>query len=514
MAEERVTVRVEVEGAQEGARQVERLATSVSGSSDQFQRMAQTGQQTAQRLQGVASAVQTLTSAVGSRDRTAGLVSSVAGAVAQFAAMGSMLGPAGTVVGGLAGLAVGINGVVTSTNRMTSAVETAADRLRDATTEAGRYAAALALVRAENDSVARLAAGRAISGGGALTGMSADDARAEIYSREAEIRRLSEEYGSAEGSPRVRQLQAEVDRLRREVLGESAGGITVEEGTLEMVAPGDPRYGRTPGVGRGGGRRRNPEMEAWEASMASMREDAAYEEQIWAETMASINSDVEDSLAERTRLREEAAERDAEIADAEFERQREVNEALADAERDHQERIAEGRLAMKDAQTELDQRQLQQREDTLGEYMSLAGQATSAFGKTLASIAMGEKSADEAFKGLAASFLEMISQYASLKAGVEFADAAASFARYDFSGGAAHIGAGLAFTAVAVATGVGAAAINQPPSAPARPETAANDTGGRGGDVNIFWNSPVVTAQTEQELGRSLQGLLGMAEAA
>jgi hypothetical protein len=108
----------------------------------------------------------------------------------------------------------------------------------------------------------------------------------------------------------------------------------------------------------------------------------------------------------------------------------------------------------------------------------------------------------------------MISQYATMKAGVEFADAAASFARYDFGGGAAHIGAGLAFTAVAVATGVGAAALNSPPSAPARPETTQQGTGtAKGGDTVINWNSPVVTTATRAELGREIGSMLGEAAA-
>jgi hypothetical protein len=105
----------------------------------------------------------------------------------------------------------------------------------------------------------------------------------------------------------------------------------------------------------------------------------------------------------------------------------------------------------------------------------------------------------------------MISQYATMKAATEFADAAASFAKYDYAGGAAHIGAGVAFTAIAVATGVGAAAIGSAPSAPARPESGGGAEAAQGGDVVINWNSPVITAGTQAELGRELQAAVSAA---
>jgi hypothetical protein len=148
------------------------------------------------------------------------------------------------------------------------------------------------------------------------------------------------------------------------------------------------------------------------------------------------------------------------------------------------------------------------------ELTGMLGQTTAALGKAVGSIILGEKTTEEAFKGLAAAFLEMISQYATLKAATEFAEAGAAFASFNYGGGAAHIAAGVAFTAVAVATGVGAAAINAPPQAPARPEAGQQPTeGGGGGDVNVFWNSPVVTALTRAELGRDISSMVSEAGA-
>lgn len=248
---------------------------------------------------------------------------------------------------------------------------------------------------------------------------------------------------------------------------------------------------------------------------------------------AASNEDIASIGAEFERLAAERAEREAEAnalieekrnahyealkemaieaQDAELERQREVNEALAEMENERQERIREGQLAMKENQEADEERSLERRRSLNGELMGLLGDATMAFGKSLAAIATGEQTAEEAFQGLAKAFLEMISQYATLKAATEFADAAASFAKYDYAGGAAHIGAGVAFTAIAVATGVGAAALGSAPSAPARPEAGGGAEAAQGGDVVINWNSPVITAGTQAELGRELQAAVSAA---
>lgn len=515
MAEENVKVRIEIEGAQQSARDLDRVGqglgtvatgaaqagrattTATAGMAD----MARGGQALAQRVQGASAAVQTLVGALGSRNHTAGLVASVAGTTAQFAAMGAMLGPAGTVIGGLVGLTAGLVGVVDASSRVATAVDQAEEALRDATTQADRYAAALAAVRAESDALAGLNRANAIRAGD-TTALSSEEASAEIRSREAEIARLREEYGATEDSPRVRLMREEIERLREEVR------IDVEEGTIEMIAPSDPRYRTRDGRTRRGSRDDTDYgAEAIERERASMAEVAARNAAHQAEMAAEIRKRYEEE--EELRLRNEERQREAD--EREFARAVEMNQALAQAEEERQDRIAEGRLAMKEAQEEADAQALEGRRETATEMTGLLGNVTMSFGKTLAAIATGEKSADEAFKGLAASFLEMISQYTTLKAATEFAEAGASFANYDYGGGAAHIAAGVAFTAVAVATGVGAAAINAPPQAPARPETSSDRNEGRGGDVVIVWNSPVVTAGTRAELGREMRTLVGEA---
>ena len=132
----------------------------------------------------------------------------------------------------------------------------------------------------------------------------------------------------------------------------------------------------------------------------------------------------------------------------------------------------------------------------------------------LQAIIAGNKTAEEAFTGLLASFLKYISEQSMLKAIYEYAEAIASFASYKYDQGAQHLAAGIAYTAVAVAAGAGAAALSAPSAKgsseekPASPESGRGDGGGGGGDIVINWNSPVVTAGTRAELGRDMAGMI------
>lgn len=516
MAEQPIQIEVQFEGAEQAARELGRVSNSVeqvgrtaNTAGNSVESFARGFQNTAQRIQGVAGAVQSLASSFGSENRTGSLVASVAGATAQFAAMGAMLGPTGAIVGGIAGLAAGLFNVVTASDSSRSAIEQLRETLQNATTDADRYAAALALIRGEDEAAARSERARAVRGEDwTALNLADEELRAEIRVRQAEIDQLIEEYGAAaESGTRIAALREDIRRLEILSTVESEVVIFDEPPAAPAAAP----------VRRGGGGRRR---------------ELTMPEELLAGGGAS-RDDISELGAEMDRLAAERAEREAETnalieekrnehyealkemaiaaQDAELERQREVNEALAEMENERQERIREGQLAMKENQEDEEERSLERRRSLNGELMGLLGDATMAFGKSLAAIATGEQTAEEAFQGLAKAFLEMISQYATMKAATEFADAAASFAKYDYAGGAAHIGAGVAFTAVAVATGVGAAALGSAPSAPARPETGGPAEGGAGGDVIINWNSPVITAGTQAELGRELQAAVSAA---
>jgi hypothetical protein len=513
MAEQPIQIEVTFDGASEATRELGRVSQGISNVGQTADRAGVTiesfsrgFQNTAQRIQGVAGAVQTLASTFGSENRTGSLVASVAGATAQFASMGAMLGPTGAVVGGIAGLAAGLFNVVTASDSSRSAIEQLRETMQNATTDADRYAAALALVRGEDEAAARSERARAIRGENwAALNLPNEELRAEIRAREAEINQLIDQYGAAaESGTRVSALREDIRRL--EILSSVESETTIFGEPAAASAPA--RRG-----GGGGGRRGRDvfEMLGGAASNEDIAGISAEFERLAAER-AEREAEANALIEEKRNAHYEALKEMAiEAQDAELERQREVNEALAEMENERQERIREGQLAMKENQEADEERSLERRRSLNGELMGLLGDATMAFGKSLAAIATGEQTAEEAFQGLAKAFLEMISQYATLKAATEFADAAASFAKYDYAGGAAHIGAGVAFTAIAVATGVGAAAIGSAPSAPARPEAGGGTEAAQGGDVVINWNSPVITAGTQAELGRELQAAVSAA---
>lgn len=521
MSEGQIQIDVEFNGAQEAVASLGRVeqgvrevGTASAASGTSLQGMATQFSSTAQRVQGVAGAIQGLVGALGSRDRTAGLVASVAGATAQFAAMGSMLGPAGTLAGGVIGLTTSILSLARANDDVAASARAARNEL-----------AALANQRiAERNEEAMR---RRISRGD-LAGVSGTDLEREREMRSIELERLDEQFRALmerhreavamyEGAGRsvpadIRRSMSEELRNLREAHGELRGEW--ENINSELVGRGGGLGTPTPTTTTtrtgGGGGGPSPAEEAWDRYNAAMED---------AETRRAAAEEA---------AREAAAEHNAAILEEEtkrYEAERALADEAAEEERKRMEESLELHRQLAEKQADIDQEMaakrqqvaeqaMEQRRQTSQEMTGMLGDMTMSFGKSLAAIATGEKTADEAFKGLLKSFLEMISQYATLKAATEFADAGSAFARYDYAGGAGHIAAGVAFTAVAVATGVGAGALGAAPSAPARPESSGvGESGGKGGDVIINWNSPVVTAGTKAELGREIGVMLGEAAA-
>lgn len=512
--QDKLEIEIEVDGGQESKRQVDGVADSVEtlgeragqattqtrAASAQLEQLARAGQTGAQRLQGVAGAIQSVVSAFGGRDRTAGMVSSVAGATAQFAAMGAMLGPGGTVLGGLAGLVVGIRQAVSANEDLEASTRRAREEL-------SRLASQRLADRAAETLDRDISRGSIAEAGAADLERAREERRIRLEQLETELdtrveseraaRRALEGVGREVSEDRRRNFRDDLERMRDEArdLRREIGNIDSElVGRSGALGTSD---GGASGRGGGGGRRDGRAQRGDEQGFGDpfrIDADAVSQNDRLAELAAERLALVEDTLAKEARLRDEAVEEERKRAEEElaiWQRQ------AAEMERLGQQQEEERRAA--------DERALEMREQTATELTGMFGDVTSAFGKTIASIATGEKSAGDAFKGLAAAFLEMISQYATLKAGTEFAEAGASFARYDYGGGALHIAAGVAFTGVAIATGVGASAINQAPQAPARPEAVPGSIGaGRGGDTIIMWNSPVVTAGTHAELARTI----------
>lgn len=451
------------------AESAQQSTAAVDGNFDAF---ARGGQSFVQRVQGMAGATQSLVSALGSSNRTAGLVASLAGSTAQFAAMGAMLGPAGAVVGGVAGFAAGVIGLASAHREVRPEIEETTEAIRAEGEAALTASEAMAQFLESVTTASRVEGLRSLS-----------DQITSLTDEMYRLRDAGDGIGAEVMAERIRTLQ----RL------ESSERANLDE---ETRTTGRPRTGRG-----GGGRERQGDDRGLYDALSN--------------DLGGVS------------VQEDEMERRRALIERELDVEAEMNQAAADAELERQQLLAEGRLAIKEREleeserleqehedrlNELKERALAQREQQGEEIVSLFSGTTKLIGDAIKDIATGEKTSEEAFKGLAAAFLEMISQYASLKAATEFADAAASFARYDYGGGAAHIGAGLAFTAVAVATGVGAAVLNAPPSAPARPEASTQDSGGsNGGDVYIAWNSPVVTAGTRAELGREISTMVGEA---
>lgn len=492
-----IDLEVRIAGVEAAVRGVEGLTSSLVEESraaqgatratntteESFADLVRGGQSVIQRIQGVASAVQSLVSQLGSSDRTAGLVASIAGTTAQFASMGAMLGPGGAVVGGIIGLGTSLYGLVTAHDDAAEAARNQAGALDDVS-ESVR---GLGEVMLEWRDVLGIE-GAVRAGGEALGDLSESALASELRTREARLMELR--VANAETGALVRS--EEEIRLRREVEG------------LEAEIRRRDADDSTPS--RGG--RRAPAEET--VLGAAMTEDALAE-------FTSINSDEE--LARRAEADAEYAAQAEELANAEIERLAREGDAQAELfalKEELRQQDLESEREKQDYLRELEEQAAEAREQELDGLMQMVGRSSKAIFTAIAQVASGAKSGEEAFLGLLKSFLEMISEYAALKAATEFADAAASFARYDFGGGAAHVGAGLAFTAVAVATGVGAAAIGTgAPQAPARPEAQPAAEGGGGNTSYVInWNSPVVTAGTRAELGRDLMGLMSEAEAA
>jgi hypothetical protein len=246
---------------------------------------------------------------------------------------------------------------------------------------------------------------------------------------------------------------------------------------------------------RGGGRRRVEEPQAAAVdegdAMAVVRDiigeqNAALREQ--EELMRGINE-----------LKDQAQEKDERLAAR--------ADAAAEREKD---RLEEQQDKLNEAADQARQRHEEQVEG----YKSVMGVVVGGLNDALQSIIAGNKTAEEAFTGLLASFLKYISEQSMLKAIYEYAEAIASFASYRYDQGAQHLAAGIAYTAVAVAAGAGAAALSAPSAKgageekPASPESGRAGEGRGGGDVVINYNSPVVTAGTRAELGRDMAGMI------
>ena len=458
-----------------------------------------------QRLAAAANAIQGVTSALGVEGQVAGLIGRVTQTSAAMAQLGASFGPQGALVGGILGAAI------PAIQYMSQQLNEQEQRIVDL------RSAADGLVTSYDDILARMNQVNSERARGSRLGMglgSETEQRAFLESAEnrAEQTRLEaqaaflalQEASTAEYAEAAANLRTaeEAEGTARRALQSAQEGsrLAAEEarGEIdqlmeELMSAGT--ESAAPAARRGGGRR----VAAREEGAPSGPSEA---ERMYAEMIAEENAALE-SQADLTRylmdLREEAMQQQEQAAAARAEQH--------EAELERQAELKDSLIESADKQREVADRQRQ-------EYMGVTSVIAGGLNDALQAIIAGNKTAEEAFTGLLASFLKYISEQSMLKAIYEYAEAIASFASYKYDQGAQHLAAGIAYTAVAVAAGAGAAALSAPSAKgsseekPASPESGRGDGGGGGGDIVINWNSPVVTAGTRAELGRDMAGII------
>jgi hypothetical protein len=482
-----------------------------------------------QRVGAAANAVQSLATAFGSHGQTAGLIGRTAASAAAFAQLGSVLGPGGTLVGGILGAAIpafqGLSAAEdaarVSAQQLTASLSTLITRTREA------YAA-----QAQMDTLS--------AGGGSIAEQSA-------FTQQAEQRRQLIERALGGDAGAIRELRAagltgrsdsdpsafarvrealgggratELDDSEREMLRSRADFTTdrvherigLQEQAIETQT--DTRT-TSPTRGGGGGGDRLGQQRQFRSGMNT---DITQELDATAQLLA-LEEERRQSLRALREQRDsdaEAAARNAEQEQADLDKAiegirvlKEEESAAAQARKESEEQELERMEADSERKKALYEQQIQA-------YQEVTGVLVNGLVKASEAIADGSASAEEAFKGLLGSFLQYISQRAALEAAAEFAQAIGSFASYNYAAGAQHLAAGALWAGVAVATGVGGAAIARPSvpteQGPARPPTSDGTSDRGGGTTVINWNSPVVTAQTEATLGRQVGEMVEAAQ--
>jgi hypothetical protein len=503
------------------ARAANELASKQRSVEQSMQRSALRAIELTQKLSGAANAIQSLVATFGGESEAAGLIGKLAASSAATAQLGAALGPQGALVGGIIGAAI------PAFQSLLQWLETT----RDSTVEleiqnrkaAKSFDDLLASRRRSQMESAR--ASRLEMGLGAT-----DEQATLVEQRMARVRSLENqeaaqrrEYEQTRLNDTVRRANAAFDRLgdtqqqlrqaqAELVAAETAYNTSIAEQMLdqeELMAElaraaneaAGAETGRSRGGGGGGRRSAREQEERMRAEEEARQRNLELQNLMMDALIATMDGEdaINAILSEQNEEREKAlalieAEGEAKMARMEEERRR------VEEEMELQEQLSEKLKEAARAAEEAEQAQIEQISSV---NQVIVGGLTDA----LSAVIAGQKSAEEAFAGMLASFLAYISEQAALEAAINFAQAIAAFARYDMGAGGQHLAAGVAFTAVAVAAGAGAAALSAPATPSAEPEenrgSRDSDRGG-GGQVIINWNSPVVTATTRAELGREM----------
>lgn len=550
--EEPIVIEVEFNGATEAARGAKSVGKSVADMAAQQTAAATKAIAFAQRIQAASSAVSQLADSLGVEGSASGLIARMASTSSSFAQMGLVLGPSGALVGGITGaLLPALGSIRESMSELEERNREARERIEEL--EEAHESAVRAIRESteaiDEQSAALLTASermrgfiRTLSVGGLQD--QAFDAAAQISelsnqlaSVNDEIRTLGNATGSnaamrllemreraAELTDQIRRLSAEVETTQTEIRANTAPRR--DSGRAEEVdrLAGQINEIQTPTVSAA----TSPETraaieqiqrlrEVAEAAFRAINEHSAdFDEQL--RTAATAIADVEiatQSLsrteADLARQREEDHTRRVEQMELEKEKGRQLADEEHQRVIDRMHQTAEYEDALMEANRRLEEAYRAQAES----YKETTGVIVGGLADALAQVIAGQKSAEEAFKGLLASFLKFISEQSILKAASEYAFAIADFASQNYGGGAAHLAAGVAFTAVAVAAGAGSAALSAPSGSAGGPEegrSSRDNEGGGGGTVVINYNSPVIALSDRAQMGRELRGLMSDAD--
>lgn len=486
-----------------------------------------------QRLAGVANSVQALVGQFGGGSHTAGLIGAIANSTVQFAQLGAALGPGGAMVGAIVGVAI------PAIHEMSEAMHVAEVQAHETAASVADMVSAYESTREAAELQARLSDGTATLSERLDAATAAQARYTDAVAHQVDLERRLDDLQRQEQSRTSQillgisaeemQRRADVEATQREIeashahvaqLQAEAEQASTTAGSLQALADAaeDAAHRREAGnpharSGGGGG------PSADEVQGDAISEALARRHDAEALAIADAERAAEE---QRKQIEDEIQLRHEQGEAAEFAAQKAMD--AADRERAHDDEVmASRRAAYQDQLAAFQEMQAEQAATT----EAITAQAQSAFGtimsdmaRVLAQMAEGNATAEEGAKLMLAAFLNYISQVAGIQALAEVARAISSYP--DFGGIAAHIAGALAWGAVAVATGVGGAAVSADVSkaqqARHEAEKPAAPQSGGGGESKpntyvVNFNQPVVTAQTHAQLGRELEGMLGASRA-
>lgn len=508
MAENGINIPVTFDGYEEAARFANRMGDALKKMGEEGQKSARLFSEFSDKYAAAARAVTAFADAAGQRAvaQVARLTGSMAESARAGAQLGAALGPQGALVGGIVGAAL------PAIEQLVNAQEHAAQAAREHAAQITNLATQARALRAAQEEGGAIRTGQA----GDVSGDRLDQLREEAVQRASAARRgegvtsdvtdsvrevlIRRQVAAAEEQVRLidleirrrselRDLLIQEDRAEADRAVATAEGGRIVADTIRVVA------------------HLHEEEEARLRRMAEASRAAAEARREELEAQADLQRLMIDLANEATAALAAQAHEVALNGQKTMETIRAINEAQRQADEDRKERMQDGSERLLEAH----RKEQEAHEAQVEEYKEVTGVIVGGLTDALASIVAGQKTAEEAFKGLLSSFLKFISEKAVLRAIEEYGEAIAAFASQRYDAGAQHLAAGIAFTGLAVAAGAGAAATA--PSGAAsqsqgRPPESGKSSEGKGGDIVINWNSPVVTSGTRAQLGRELSGLV------